>query len=256
MTTSIVKATLLAAAVGACGGPPVAGQVSPVPSSSAGQQEAPAPGWIQVSGSANVDVEADQASVSFAVETRAGDAGGASQANADAMDAVLRAIRAADFPGLELRTFGYSLFPEYSTNNNQRTQEIVAYSAFNNVSATLSDVDLVGRVIDVAIAAGANRVAGISFSASDTEAARNEAMAQAVRDATAEARVIAETLGYRLGAPQEVNGGAMRPGPWMMEADMIQASRVQAAPTPIEAGNQTVSANVTIRFSLGPRTGG
>jgi uncharacterized protein YggE len=35
--------------------------------------------------------------------------------------------------------------------------------------------------------------------------------------------------------------------------DMVE---MQAAPTPIEASDQTVSANVTIRFALGPRSGG
>ena len=256
MLEKIAKATLVAVAVGACGGPPAVGQPSPAPSPSISVQESPEPGWIQVSGSASVDVPPDRASVSFAVESRAGDAGGAAQANADAMDAVLRAIRSADFAGLELETYGYSLRPEYSTNNNQRTREIIAYTAYNNVRATVAEPALVGRVIDVAIGAGANRVAGISFFASDTEEARNEAMAQAVRDATAEARVIAETLGYQLGPPLEVNGGAMRPGPWMMESDLALSGRAQAAPTPIEAGSQAVTANVTIRFALGPRTGG
>ncbi|MBT8488607.1 MAG: SIMPL domain-containing protein [Gemmatimonadetes bacterium] len=255
MKKRIVEATLLAAAVSACGGPGASGQAAPPSPPATPTQVETQPGWIQVNGAGSVDVAPDRASVSFAVETRSDDAGGAAQANADAMDAVLRAIRAADLPGLELRTFGYSLRPEYSTNNNQRTREIIAYTAYNNVSATVADVDLVGRIIDVAIGAGANRVAGLSFFASNTEEARNEAMAAAVRDATAEARIIAETLGYRLGVPLEVNGGASRPGPLMMEQDM-SFSRAQAAPTPIEAGNQTVTASVSIRFALGPRTGG
>ena len=252
----MVKTTLTAAAVTACGGPAAVGQAPPSPAPEPAPQVAPEAGWIQVNGVGSVDISPDRASVSFAVETRAGDAAGAAQSNADAMDAVLRALRDVGLPGLELQTFGYSLRPEYSTNNNQRTREIIAYTAYNNVRATVSDVNLVGRVIDVAIGAGANRVAGISFFASDTEAARNEAMAEAVRDATAEARIIAETLGYRLGPPLEVNGGAMRPGPLMMEMDMALSGRAQAAPTPIEAGAQTVAANVSIRFALGPRTGG
>ena len=273
-----VKTLLFAAVLGACAGPSAAGQAAPasgeatpavsapaeevgrlhlyeVPSESRSTQEAPEPGWIQVSGTGSVEVQPDRASVAFAVESRARDAAGASQANADAMDAVLRALRGANLTGLELETFGYSLRPEYIQSNDRQGREIVAYVTSNNVRATVTDVDLVGRVIDTAIGAGANRVAGISFEASDTEGARNEAMAQAVRDATAEARIIAETLGYRLGPPLEVNGGAQRPVPYMAEAGMIM-SRAQAAPTPIEAGAQTVTANVSIRFALGPRSGG
>jgi len=113
----------------------------------------------------------------------------------------------------------------------------------------------VRRVIDVAIGAGANRVTSVSFYALDTEAARAEALAEAVRNARAEATVIAESLGYRLGPPLEVNGGAQRPVP-RRESDMIMLSAArQAAPTPIEAGDQTVTASVSIRFALGPEIG-
>ena len=217
------------------------------------QQEA-GPGWIQVSGTGTVQVSPDRARVSFAMETRATAAADAAGANADAMDAVLQALRGAGLTGLELETFGYALRPEYSVSNDRQTREIIAYTALNNVGATVQDVDQVGRVIDVAIGAGANRVNGISFYAADTEEARREALALAVRTARAEATVMAEAMGYTLGAPLEVNGGAQRPTPRPMAAEAMVSMR--AADTPIEAGDQTVTATVTIRFALGPEAGG
>jgi uncharacterized protein len=266
MRTSQVAA--LATILSACGGPPAAGQPTPadraslermnvyeVPSEQmVPMQEQQEPAWIQVSGTGSVAVTPDRAEVAFAVETRAARADEAAAANADAMDAVLRALRDANLPGLTLETFGYSLRPEYSSNANQRTREIVAYTALNNVRATIDDVDAVGRVIDLAIGAGANRVSSISFYASDTEAARAEALAEAVRSAREQARVIAESLGYRLGPPLEINGGAERPIPRPYAAEAMVSMR--AADTPIEAGDQTVTANVSIRFALGPEIGG
>ncbi len=263
----ITKPVLLGIALSACAGPSAGGQPAPpadeslqrfhayeVPAEQL-EQEAPVtgPGWIQVSGTGSVQVEPDRASVTFAVETRGGTAGAASEANADVMDAVLRAIRDAGFDGLELATHGYSLRPEYSNVQNQRVREVVGYVALNNVRATVSDVNAVGRVIDRAIASGANRVAGIHFFASDTGPARAEAMALAVRTARAEAQVIAESLGYRLGEPLEVSGGASRPGPVPYQAE---AMAMRAADTPIEAGDQTVTATVSIRFAIGPEGAG
>jgi uncharacterized protein YggE len=210
-------------------------------------------GWIQVSGVGSVQVEPDRARVSFAVETRAEMADRAASANADAMDAVLRAIRASGLEGVVLQTFGYSLQPEYATNNNRRTREIVAYTALNNVRATMEEVDQVGRAIDVAIAAGANRVLGISFFASDTEDAHAEALAEAVRSAREQARVIAESLGYRLGRPLEINRGGQTSRTLGV---VMSRSLVQEAATPIEAGEQTVTESVSIRFALGPELGG
>lgn len=263
------EVAVLAAVLSACAGPSAGGQTTPedpgslarlyayeVPTTSGAAQEAQdrGPGWIQVSGTGSVAVAPDRARVAFAVETRASAATEASGSNADVMDAVLSALRAAGLPGLELETFGYSLRPEYSNNNNQRAREIVAYTALNNVRATVEDVDAVGRLIDAAIAAGANRVASIGFFASDTEPARREALALAVRSARTEAEVIAESLGHRLGAALEVTGGAQRPIPAYESAGLAMSAR--RADTPIEAGDQTVSASVSIRFALGPELGG
>jgi len=255
----------LAAVLTACARPSV-GQPAPpdesltrlypyeVPSSRLTVQASPDSASITVSGTGSVDVPPDRARVTFAMETRASTASDAAQQNADAMDRVLRALRGAGLEGLELATSGYALRPEYSNQQNQRVREIVSYAAFNNVVATISDVDAVGRIIDEAIGAGANRVTSVSFYALDTEAARAEALAEAVRNARAEATVIAESLGYRLGPPLEVNGGAQRPVP-RRESDMLMLSARQAAPTPIEAGDQTVTASVSIRFALGPEIG-
>jgi len=259
------KATALATLLTACAGPTAGGQAPSAEAASLGRmhvyevpserlmQEQPETAWIQVEGSASVQVSPDRADVAFAMETRAARADEAASANANAMDAVLRALREAGLTGLTLETFGYSLRPEYSTNNNQQTREIVAYTALNNVRATIEDVSAVGRLIDQAIAAGANRVSSISFRASNTDDARAEALSLAVGNARIEAEAIAQALGYRLGPPLEINGGAQRPPPRPYEAAMMTQAR---ADTPIEAGDQTVTANVSIRFALGPELGG
>lgn len=243
----------LACAFSACAGPRVGGQaIQPnIYRVAPGQvpQSEQATAFIEVSGTASVNVPTDEAQVAFAMETRAETAAEAAEANAAAMDRVLDALRRGDLPGLELETFGYSLQPQYATDQ-QRVRTIAAYAANNNVRATITDVDAVGRLIDVAIGAGANRVANIAFRASDTEEAEGQAMTEAVRGARAQAERIAAALGFRLGPPLEVRGGAQRPRPIPMAFEAARA--VQAAPTPIEAGDQTVEANVTIRFALGP----
>ncbi len=254
----------IAAAFTACTGPPAEGQVSPARDSSLERihiyevppgvvrQDAEA-GFIEVSGSASVEVPSDRAHVSFAVETRGETAADAAGANADVMDAVLRALRNGGFQGLDLATFGYTLRPEYVTNQ-QRARVIDGYTALNNVRATTDDVTGVGGVIDAAVAAGANRITNIAFDASDTDAARSQALAEAVDNARGQALAIASALGYELGSPLEIRGGAQRPvpRPMLLERAMVSA----AAPTPIEAGDQTVSASVTVRFALGPELPG
>lgn len=211
-------------------------------------------GFIEVQGSATVSVPSDMARVTFAVETRSVTAADAAAENADLMDAVLRNLRAGGFSGLRLETFGYTLRPEYSFSD-ERARTIEAYTALNNVQATVGEVDEVGGVIDAAIAAGANRISSISFDAEDTSDARARALAEAVENARAEARVIAEALGRELGPAVEVRGGAEQPSPQPIMYEAM-TMRSDAAPTPIEAGERTVTANVTVRFGLEPGPSG
>ena len=263
---------IAAVALSACTGSPARAQVPPpslggpsdaealgrvhlyeiAPEQAAAQsQEAP---FIEVSGTGSVEVRPDHATVSFAMETRAAGAAQAASANAETMAAVLAAVRGGSFPDLVLETFGYTLRPEYSASNNQRTREVIAYTALNNVRATTTDVEAVGRLVDLAIGAGANRVVGIGFLATETEEAEREALALAVRNAREQAETIARALGHELGVALEVRGGAQRPGP--EPAFRGLALEMQAAPTPIESSDQTVSASVTIRFALGRELGG
>lgn len=238
---SLRSATALAlvGALAACGGRPAAAQ-APAPQSSS---------FIEVTGSATVTVKADRVRASFAVETRAADASEAAARNAELMDAVVRALRGAGVPGVVVETFGYTLRPEYALSD-QATQArvIVGYSAFNSVRATADDVAAAGRLVDAAIEAGANRVSDLAFEASDTGAAREEALTQAVRSASSQAETMARALGRALGAPLEVRGGVEQPYPRALGEVMFRAS--EAVDTPVEAADLTVSATVTIRFAL------
>lgn len=207
--------------------------------------------FIEVSGSAQVTVDADRASVSFAVETEAEVAARASGDNADQMDAVIRALRGTGLSDLTIETHGYNLQPLYSRRTDEgRPPRIYAYRAVNNVRVTTSEVDAVGTLLDAAVQAGANRVASLAFDARDTEAARLEVLRMAVEKAAQEARTIALALGVTLGPPLEVRGGAEAPPPIPMMRSVAFEAAV-AAPTPVEPSQQTVSATVTVRYRIG-----
>ena len=207
------------------------------------------PPRLHVSGSATVTLPSDRAHVRFAVETEAATAREASAENARRMDAVIRALRETEADGLDIETSGYALQPRYARPERNQARVIEGYTARNHVSATVADTEAVGRLIDAAIEAGANRVAGLSFSASDTEEARKEAVRLAVETARSEAEAMAAALGATLGEPVEVRGGASAPPPvpFARGAEMMQAAD---APTPVEPGDQQVTANVNITYRL------
>lgn len=217
----------------------------------AAQQPEPQP-FMMVMGTGEARIPSDRARIDFMVETQAPTAQAAATQNADRMDRVVRALRAAGGQTVVVETGGYELQPVYRpvTRDNE-IPTIEAYRAVNHVRVRADDVTRVGALIDAGIGASANRIEGLSFEAKDPQPARIEALKQAVAKARAEAEAVAAAMGTVLGPPVEVNVNADYGYPppmpmYRMQADMAQA----AAPTPISPGEQVVRANVSIRYRL------
>ncbi|MGD8359826.1 MAG: SIMPL domain-containing protein [Gemmatimonadota bacterium] len=228
---------------------PAIAQPLPTPSQEASE------GTIRVTGQAQIQVPVDRVSISFGVETESESAREASSLNAARMEAVVEALRGAGIPGVEIETFGYSLNPEYRYPNREdpSRQTISGYRATNHIRVTIPDVGNAGEILDVGIGAGANRVVNLQFEAVDTREARLQALREAVRVAQEEARTIADAMDVNLGPPLEVSGGASPSEPRALARAAVMEG-VAAARTPIEAGLQTVSANVTILYRIREKT--
>lgn len=227
------------------------------PSTAAAQVPSPDPDvrTIHVNATGEVRRAPDRAVIALAVETTAATAAEASNRNAEQMNRVLEAIRGLGIDRSMIQTRRVELNPRYAQmDRGMEMQEprITGYVATNQVVVTLDDVGMVGRVVDAGIAAGANRVNGISFQLRDPESAHHEAIRLAVQKARREAQVVADALGERLGPAINVStsGYYAPPPPMPMMADM-RMERAQAAPTPVEPGELDVQASVSITFRIG-----
>jgi uncharacterized protein YggE len=199
---------------------------------------------VLVTGDSIVQAQPDTAIVTIAVVTQARTALEAQQQNAAKSDAVVRALKSAMGAGAEIKTSGYSLQPQRVYKENQ-PPTIVGYEARNSVTVTLSDLTRVGAVIDAASQAGANDVAGISFTLRKDRQARDQALAEATKEALAKAQVIAGALGGRVVRIVEVQEeGFERPRP--IAYDTIQTMRAQSVATPIEVGTLDITSRVQL----------
>lgn len=210
---------------------------------------------VTVSATGKVTREPDRAVLLLAVESFAATAQEAAAENARKMDALLAALRRSGIDEGRIRTVSYQLNPEYDYRPDRPRvpgePNIVGYRAVNMVQVTIDDVPRVGPIIDAAIGAGANRVTGLSFQLRDPDAARHDAIRQAISKARAEAEAIASALGRQLGpALQVTTTGAYvpPPQPFAMRAD----AAVAAAPTPIEPGTLDIQATVLVVYRLEP----
>lgn len=239
-----LRATILAGAALLAGFAPVAAQ------------EAKSEPFILVTGVGETHIATDRARLDFMVETQAPTAQDASAQNATMMDKVIKALRAAGGTTVTVETGGYNLSPVYRnpTRGQNDIPVIEAYRAVNHVRVRADDVAKVGALIDASVAAGSNRIAGLTFEAKDPEPARLQALRTAVAKAKSEAETVATALGVTLGMPIDVQTSADYNYPPPMPMYRMDAMASQAAaPTPIEASEQVVRANVTIRYRLMPR---
>ena len=236
-----------------------------VPQSTAAMSEGSAsggssgPGGIWVVGEASISVEPDVSYINVGVSARADTVADARAQGAEAMDAIIAAVKAHDLTDNDIRTTSFSIRPQYdwveSEEDGQRVgkEVLVGYEVNNSARLTVRDLDTVGQIIDDAAQAGgdATRIRGISFSVEDVEQYEEGLREGAVADALAKADHLAELAGVSVGkltfigragraAPAEIARGVA----FSMTEDSMAAS------TQISGGQTEVSMRIQAAFSI------
>jgi len=202
---------------------------------------------IEVDGSGETRTSPDTADLELAIETQAKTAELAAARNAELATKVIDALKSKLGDKGKITTGGYSLNPEYSQRPSENPA-IIGYTAQNTVTVHSGALELVGTLIDSAIAAGANRVNSLSFSVKDDSKARAEAIAMATRDARAQADALAAALDVKLGKVLKATTvSEQRPVPIRMGRAMAMSASVE---TPVEPGEVTVPATVSLIFEI------
>jgi uncharacterized protein YggE len=206
------------------------------------------PRTIVVSGNGEVSASPDIADLSFAIETHAKTAAEAASSNAVLAQKVTDALKAKLGGRGQVSTGGYSLAPDYEQHQGRQNPTIVGYNAHNSIIVETPAMNLLGDLIDTAIAAGANRVNYLNFTLKNDGKARAEALAMASRDAQVQAQALAASLNVKLKRILTASTqGAPRPVP--LERGFAVA-KMAAVTTPIEPGQVTVSATVSLTYEI------
>jgi uncharacterized protein YggE len=201
---------------------------------------------ISVASRGEVKISPDRARIQISVQTKAATAAAAATENASKQKAVIDALRAMGIAEKDIQTSGYNVFPEQRYEPN-REPVITGYNVTNTVNVEIKDPAMVGRVIDTALGKGANMITSLQFYASNTDAARHEAIAMAVQKARLDAEAAAKAAGGSLGDLLEITIGSVYiPQPRYVE--MRAQGAVASAPTPIQAGDETVAVDLNTRW--------
>lgn len=204
---------------------------------------------LSVSAQAEASRAPDIATVSAGVVTQAADGNAAMRQNAELMNKVLAAIRAAGVADKDVQTSGIHLSPQYHYQENQPPR-ISGYQASNTVSVKLRDVARMGQVLDALAASGANQIRGPSFGLDDPEPLYDQARLQALEQARARAQTYARALGMKVRRVVSISegGGGIHPP---MPVVMARAADAAYESTPVAAGETSVSVSLDVVFELG-----
>lgn len=190
----------------------------------------------------------DVAMIRAGVVTQATTAAAALSANAKRIAAVLAALKAAGVADRDLQTANISLQPQYRYAQNQAPVP-TGYQASNTVSVRFRDIARSGAILDALVKQGANQIDGPSLSLDQPEAALDEARTDALGKARARAELYARAAGLRVVRIVSISEAGDFAGPTPPPV-MMMTVRAQSADTKIQAGEQDVTASVSVRFLL------
>ncbi len=215
-----------------------------------------APRVVQVTGQGEATTLPDRARLSMSVEARSTDLHQAETKVNEGTRAVLGELKGLGLKDEDISTAGYAVNPEYDWINNQ--QKFRAYHAVRQVEVTVRDLGKVGDVLLRATKAGINQINPPVLESSKIKDTERAALARATEDAQAQAKVVAEALGLKLGLPRTLNANSQPYNPPMPKAMMMRAS-ADAAPEMsgneqmgFTAGQLRATASVTAEFELLP----
>ena len=204
---------------------------------------------LDLTGHGEARLPPDLATIDLGVTTDAATAGEAMAQNAAAMTKVVTAVRAKGIEPREIVTSTLSLSPQYAYAQGQPAR-LTGYQATNRITVTLTDLTLVGAVVDAGVGAGANDAGQISFGLKSRVSAENFARLAAIKALDDKAATMADAAGYHIRRLVNLSeGSAIRP---VSPVPVMAMARMQAVPvTPVETGEVVVSVDVAGEFELG-----
>lgn len=213
----------------------------------------PSPGSrsIHVTGSGSVTDEPDIVTLYLGVSVEKASVEAAREVAASAMTAVIDSLKANNIAENDIQTENFSIYPQYDYTEEGRV--LRGYRVNNTVSVTARDLESLNDIIDDAIGAGGDIVIvnSIQFMIEDPTPLQAQARALAVKDAEAKAQTLAEASGVTLGKPITITETTRTTGPPIAFAEAAEfAADDGRSATPIEAGELTVTINVTISYEI------
>lgn len=235
----------------------VAAALALVPASAAAQTptNAPEPTLLAVTGDGVVRAKPDTATISIFVR-RVGLEREKPRTSVNRRTRqIIRAVTRLGVRRAEIQTSGISLDQRRLRPRRRGGRVRIRYVASNLLTVRTTALEVVGRIFDVATAAGATDFSGPDFEIVNTTAPRAAATEAAVADARRRADAAARALGLRVIGVQSValDGADIPTGDDESEGGIRELAGAEGGggSTPVRPGVEQIDAQVSVVYILG-----
>jgi len=251
--SGVILAVILIGAAGCVYGegaqvtpPSIAGYMG-APIVASGQQQV----GLWVNGEGKSKATPDIVLLSLGIEADSKTVARAQQDAAQAMDAVMKALKANGVADKDIQTQRFSIVAVRQWIEDQQREIITGYRVTNAVIAKIRQVDKAGTVIDAVAEAGGNltRIDSIDFSIDDPTPYYNEAREKAIGDAMAKAKQMAGSADISLGKLIYMSEST----PYVPQVAVRNYAMEAAAPAPttaISPGELEIQVNVQMVYEI------
>lgn len=211
-------------------------------------------GFISLGESKTQDVEPNMAKVTFAVENTAESAQKASLNNNEISNQIITELKTILKPETDvIKTVNFSIRPVYSTGKDG-AKVIKNYTAVNTVIVETKDIKKITKIIDKAIASGANRTESLTYSFDDEKSICNKLYPELVKDMLEQANIIAKSAGYTVDGIKQMaracsSDKTTSNGRFYAKSNSTDSS-LESIPTPVEAGKVKIRIYINADFYI------
>ncbi len=218
------------------------------------------PTTIMITGTGEATAVPDIATFSFSVRGEGADAAAAQAKSAEAINAIMAFVKEQGVAEKDVQTSGYNMYPKFKYEQKPCVMgmycppgEQIAdgFEVSQMVTVKVRETAKAGALLAGVGERGATDISGLTFTIDDEDALKAQARKAAIEDAQAQAAVLADQLGVRLGDMTSYYEETPMPYYGGMGGDMMMSAKAEMAPTPeIAVGEGTVTAKVNLTYEI------
>lgn len=218
------------------------------------------PPTLTVTAEGKIRVPPDKALVSFSVETAGESLETVQEQNRKKIGQILDRLQELGIEKKHMQTSSLNVTPHYPPRSRRQGGEpplpeaprIIGYTVNHSLSVEVHQMDRIGRVVDAALKAGANRFSQITWALKDERPAQLEAIAVAAQNARGKAKALAEALGVKLERLVEVTEGGtpVLPRRQQFATARMSMAMAESSEVPLSPGELSVRAMVNLVYEI------